>query len=108
MRVTDPTEAQFTDQLIEVGRLLGYKVAHFRPAKTSRGWRTPVSGDGAGWPDLTFAKPGRLIFAELKSKVGKLSPEQTDWLALLEATGAESYVWRPAQFEEAVEILRRS
>ena len=61
------TEAQFQSAIVELARLLGYRVAHFRAAKTAHGWRTPVAADGAGWPDLTLAKPGRLLFVECKS-----------------------------------------
>jgi hypothetical protein len=67
-------------------------------------WRSIHSP--AGYPDLCLAKPGRLIYAELKSEKGKVSDKQREWLDTLKAAGAEAYVWRPSQFEEAVEILR--
>ena len=50
--------------------------------------------DGAGFCDLVLAKPGRLIFAELKSATGKLRPEQKAWIAVLAAAGAEVVVWQ--------------
>jgi len=88
------TETQFQTAIIELARLLGYRVAHFRPAKTSHGWRTPVAADGAGGPDLTLAKPGRLIFCELKAARGQLRDDQKAWLAVLAAAGAEVHVWQ--------------
>jgi hypothetical protein len=50
-----------------------------------------------GYPDLTLVKPGRLIFAELKSEKGKLSHEQAVWLDMLRHSipGIEVYCWRP-------------
>jgi hypothetical protein len=42
-----------------------------------------------------LAKPGRLIFAELKAANGKLRDDQRAWIATLAATGsAEVYVWQ--------------
>lgn len=100
------TEQQFQDQVVDLARLLGYRVAHFRPARTEKGWRTPVAADGAGWPDLVLAKAGRLIFAELKSQRGRLSDDQHAWLDALRAAGAEAYVWRPSQFDDIETTLR--
>ncbi len=101
------TEVQFQDQIIQLARLLGFKVAHFRAAKTSKGWRTPVSGDGEGFPDLVLTNPRRgVIFAELKAEKGKLSENQKKWGEYLEEAGAEFYVWRPSQFDEIAEILK--
>jgi hypothetical protein len=102
------SEAEFQAQIIELGRILGYKVAHFRPAKTGKGWRTAVSGDGAGFVDCVLVKPyRRAIFAELKSEVGKLSDLQQGWVTLLRLAGEEVYVWRPSQLDEIVDILQR-
>jgi hypothetical protein len=49
-----------------------------------------------GMPDLLMAKEGRLIFAELKTLTGKLSPEQRQVLRLLNTVdGVEVYLWNP-------------
>jgi hypothetical protein len=53
--------------VIDLPHLLGWRAAHFRPARTATGWRTPVAADGAGFPDLVPAKSGLpVIFAETK------------------------------------------
>jgi hypothetical protein len=52
------SEAAFTDAVIELARLGGWRVAHFRPARTASGWRTPVQGDGAGFPDKGVGEAG--------------------------------------------------
>lgn len=98
------TEAQLQAAVIDTARMFGWRVAHFRPAKTSKGWRTPVAADGKGFPDLVLVhqETGRLIFAELKSDRGKPTPEQEQWLIALETTDAEVYVWSPADWPKLI------
>src|SRR5438093_187268 len=51
----------------------------------------------AGFPDWVLAHPGheRVIYAELKTEIGRVSPEQRRWLDVLTASGHEVHVWRP-------------
>lgn len=73
-------EADLTKAVLDLASLLGYRTAHFRPAQNSRGaWRTPVAGDGKGFPDLVLAGRGRVVFAELKVGRNGLSDEQVEW-----------------------------
>jgi len=64
-----------------------------------------------GMPDLTMARSsdGRVIFAELKSVDGKLSPEQAHALNVLrQCPGVEVYVWRPSDdWDEIAKVLAR-
>ncbi len=100
------SERDFERQVLELARLCGWRTAHFRPAKTSKGWRTPVSGDGAGFPDLVLCRGPCLVFAELKSGRGRVSSEQAAWLEDLGRCGrVEARLWRPADFD-AGEIER--
>lgn len=73
------------------------------------GWRCYFSWTSihspAGFPDLCMTKPPRVIFAELKTDTGKVSPHQEAWLADLRACGAEVYLWRPADIDAAYRIL---
>jgi hypothetical protein len=90
------TERELQTAVIETAQLLGWKIAHFRPALTKRGWRTPVEGDGAGFPDLVLIHPaGRILVRELKAGRNKLRPEQADWLHLFSQAGVDAAVWRP-------------
>lgn len=95
------SEAQFTNTVIELAKFRGWKVAHFRPAQTARGWRTPMSGD-VGFPDLVLARDGVVIFAELKSDSGRLRKEQIEWAAHLPG----AYIWRPKDLDLIKELLR--
>jgi hypothetical protein len=104
--VNPADEAGFQAAVIEVARLGGWKVAHFRPARTKYGWKTPVAADGAGWPDLACVRGDRAVFAELKSETGKLSDAQADWLDRLRLLPcAEVFVWRPSDWDEVVATL---
>jgi VRR-NUC domain len=68
-----------------------------------------------GFPDLCLARTatstssGRLIFAELKDRKGKVTREQQLWLDMLAHTipGVEVYLWRPADFSDIMQILLR-
>ena len=48
----------------------------------------------------------RVVWIELKSETGRLSPEQAAWIDALKAAGQEVYVWRPDQWPEIREVLR--
>lgn len=103
--VTIPlSERDFQRQIIEYAQLKGWRVAHFRPALTEKGWRTAVSADGAGFPDLVLVRD-RVIFAEVKAKSGKATVEQTVWGEALLVAGSEYYLWRPSQWPDIQSTL---
>lgn len=109
-RTTLPTdgidEATWQKQVIDLAHLFSWTVAHFRPAQTTKGWRTAVAADGAGFPDLVLARD-RIVFAELKRDGGKLSDAQRAWGLALRYAGAETYVWCPADLDEVGRVLAR-
>ena len=91
------TEKEFRQQVLDLGRLLGFK-CYF----TWGSFHSP-----AGFPDLAMVKGRRLIFAELKSEKGVMTWAQTEWLKDLEATGkCEVFIWRPSDWEEIVAKLK--
>jgi hypothetical protein len=45
--------------------------------------------------------------AELKTQTGRVSPEQQQWLALLDAAGVETHLWRPSDLDEVLAVLKR-
>lgn len=99
------TEAEFQRQVTEVAELLGWSWAHFRPAQTARGWRTPVSGPlGKGFPDLVLVRPRdhRYMLVELKADKGKLTPDQAEVHRVLISAGVPVHVWRPTDFNAMV------
>ena len=98
-RKAQRTGASWERTVITLAKAHGWMVHHQRPAMTSKGWRSSVSGD-TGFPDLVLAHPSRgVICAELKSGRGSLTDEQRAWHFALQAGGCEVHVWRPEQFE---------
>ena len=63
-------------------------------------------GLGRGSPDLVVGVRGRVLFRELKTEDGRLSPEQIEWHAQARLRGLDVDVWRSV--EQAVEEVRRA
>jgi hypothetical protein len=108
------TEKLFQRQVVELAKMLGWRVFHPFLSKWSE----------RGFPDLTMvrARDRRLIFAELKAEAGRLTPAQGEWQELLGAISdaacgippsevrdgrrIEVHVWKPSNFDEIQAVLR--
>jgi len=98
-------EKHFQQKVITVAQYYGWLVQHTRAVNSEGRWMTPISGD-AGFVDLVLVHLTRgLIFAELKSDRGRLSPHQTDWCTALDQY-AECHVWRPKDMHTIVHRLQ--
>lgn len=95
------TEDEWLSRVLDTARVHGWRVQHVRPARTQRGWRTPVQGD-RGAPDLLLARGGRVLLVELKSDRGRLGPGQGEWLA---AAGEHARLWRPRDWPQVLAEL---
>jgi hypothetical protein len=104
VETVQPTEKDWQKQVIDLAHLMGWTVAHFRPARTVHGWRTPVAADGAGFPDLVLVRGEELLFVELKAERGRLRPEQKQWIEKL-SRAAETHVWKPADWDDVLQRL---
>ena len=128
------SETAFSSQIEDLFNIYHWHWAHFRPAFTNKGWRTPVSGKGKGFLDYIALRPPRILVIELKDDHSKLRPEQEEWFRLWEEcqrtiiiqpleihgnkvdmkldrkteilTLPEVYLFRPDQFDEILEILK--
>ena len=58
-----------------------------------------------GWPDLVLPVPGGGLAIEMKAEDGRVSAEQSDWLAHLAACGWTTAVCRSAE-DARVALLR--
>ncbi len=106
MKATLITEANFLKMVLQLARLRGWRTFHARPGRTLKGWRTPVQGDGVGFPDCLLIRDGVLLVFELKVGNGQTSPAQAAWLAAFRAAGIPATVVRPRDWsliEKALE-----
>lgn len=90
------TEKEFQNQVVELASLRGWRWYHTHDSRRSN----------AGFPDLTLVRGDRLLFVELKTERGRLSPEQFAWLEALNETPAEIHIFRPSDWSNLEEILK--
>lgn len=105
-RLRSITEAEWQSHVIRIARMNGWRVYH--PPANRPGPNGKVQLVVAGWPDLAMVRGKRLVMAELKTRVGKTTAAQDEWLAELGAVpGVEAYVWRPGDDDKVIATLRR-
>lgn len=76
-------------QAIETYGLLGYHVFDSRRSNP-------------GFPDTVIVGRRGVLYRELKTKTGKVSPLQRYWLDALRAAGQDAEVWRPADWPDRI------
>jgi len=59
-----------------------------------------------GFPDVVAVKGHRVVWMELKSKKGKIRPEQRVWLDQLVLSQSEVYLVRPSDMDTVEDIAR--
>lgn len=89
-------ESAFQAKVEQTAQLMGWLCYHTHDARRSN----------KGFPDLVLVRE-RVIYAELKAARGKLSADQVIWLESLSRAGAETYLWRPDDWEDIIHVLRR-
>jgi hypothetical protein len=96
--VLELTEAQFQRRVVDFACVTGWAVYHTFDSRRS----------DPGFPDLVAVNPAqrRILYVELKSARGRLSLTQRQWLDKLARCGAETAMWRPADWDEIVAVLR--
>lgn len=90
------TEDQFQQQVTDLCDYLGLLWYHTHDSRRSN----------SGFPDLVIVGVG-VVYAELKTQKGKVSPTQYDWLTALDEAGQEAYVWRPDDLPVITNCLHR-
>lgn len=99
-------EREFATQVEHLLTLFGWLWKHDEPAVRQSGtWATSFRGS-RGFPDYIAVRNGRLIFAEIKNEIGRVSKHQQEWLEQLELANVEVYLWRPTHLQDIKEVLR--
>ncbi|NWL32962.1 VRR-NUC domain-containing protein [Paenarthrobacter nitroguajacolicus] len=83
-----PSEDEFQSAVLQLAQLLGYQLRYHNPdSRRSQ----------AGFPDLVLGSSSRkrLLFRELKTDTGRVSPAQRVCMEILNLAGANAAVWRP-------------
>ena len=88
------TEKQFQAKVIDMAKIFKWTYYHTYSSK-----RSP-----AGFPDLVLVRD-RVLFRELKTDTGKLSPHQKLWGEKLTEGGADFAVWRPSMMTDIYKEL---
>ena len=92
------TERDYESTIIDAALLGGWHVHAERPARTARGWRTPIRGH-AGFPDLVLVRE-RIIFVELKRRPNRPTNAQQEWLWRLTKAGHDArLLWVPEDLD---------
>lgn len=91
------TEAQFQRAILDMARVLGWTYFHPRYS----------IGSDAGYPDLTMLHPVHgALWLELKTRRGRISEAQRDWIDCLTDAGQRAYIVYPDQFDVIEALLR--
>jgi hypothetical protein len=90
------TEAQWQATVVELATRRGWLTYHVHDPRRSN----------PGFPDLVLVKE-RVVFAELKAQKGRLTEQQSIWQIALRVAGAEAYCWRPSDWPQVEQTLRR-
>ena len=83
------TEGQLQAAVVELCDRLGLLCFHDNDSRRNR----------AGLPDLIIVGSS-VLFVELKSEDGRVSPEQRIWISALENAGVDVVVWRPSHLQD--------
>lgn len=90
------SEAAFQQQIKKTCEWMNLAVYHTHDSRRSQ----------PGFPDLVIAGANGVLYRELKTETGRVTPMQQYWLDLLVEGGADAAVWRPHQMNFILVELR--
>ena len=94
---TAQPEAEYQEQIIQLAEACGWLVWHDQDSRRNR----------AGLPDLLMVRGPVLLFIEVKTEKGKVSPEQEAFIGRLKQVKyVDADVVRPHQWEQIAQVLR--
>ena len=87
------SERAFQNRVLQYAAERGWIFHHCTDSRRCKGNR--------GFPDVFFARNGRVLMVEFKSEKGTLSKWQHHWFRHL----PEGYIWKPEDWAEIKKIL---
>jgi len=91
------TEDELLTAITVAATYLGWRFHHVRRSDKA------LQQGHSGYPDLTLARNGRVLFLELKRQDGRITPDQVAWLTAL---GPDAMQVRPADLDDVLRLLR--
>lgn len=88
------TEKQLQNLVLKTAKQFGWAAYHTYDSRRSE----------PGFPDLVLVKD-RVLFRELKTDTGRISPAQKAWGEVLTEAGADWCVWTPKQMPLILKCL---
>jgi hypothetical protein len=82
------TEAQLQQSITDLCRYLALYVYHTRDSR----------GSARGFPDLVIVGPCGILWRELKSDTGTITPDQRAWGRAIDGAAGNWSVWRPSEW----------
>jgi hypothetical protein len=112
-----PTEHQEARWFLQYCKLKGYKVTHVknetgrpvagRRVRNYKAMWDAIDGVSPGFPDFVVVAGNVVIFIELKrTKGGKISPAQQEWISALKLAGMPAGICRGA--DESIAFVEAS
>lgn len=89
------TEKEFQSEVLDLAKMYRWRAYHTHDSRRSE----------PGFPDLVLLRPPVILFVELKTEKGRVTPEQAAFLGLLRACGQETRLWRPSMTQEIANEL---
>lgn len=104
LSVLQLSEAAWQRRVTETLTYYRWRWCHYRPARTVKGWRTPLEGH-AGCPDLIIAGFGHVFVVELKTDApsSRLTGDQQAWI---DVGGNYAAVWRPRDWPFVLRFIQ--
>lgn len=104
------TEAAYQSQILQLAELRGWKRAHFHDSRRQVKPGVFVGDkDAKGFPDLVLGRKlprPDLIVWEVKKEKGVVTPEQEEWLDIINACGITACVVRPSNWDYVQDRLK--
>ena len=88
------SERQFQTQVVSLAKQFGWMVYHTYDSRRSE----------PGFPDLVLVRD-RILYRELKSETGRITPTQKQWGERLTLAGADYAIWRPSDMPHIIKQL---